>query len=371
MKTIVFISTLHRSSQRFISVLEDLSKDFDILILNVGQASNKTNYADSKSYQEKIKKFKTINSIAIKNQSERNDRNYVNNILNIYSSLDFENTACVILDDTRNKNQESFLYKKCENLRIPVIGNSHGHQELETNKILLKENYKKVFNHFFVLGKNEKNDLIQSGYDEKFIIPAGIPNNDELFKFKQKKSDEYILVITNFLLPNQPNNGVFYYDKKVLHGLKLLELQKKIDRKVVFKIKHRLNADLDLEIKTLKSNIPEGLNYEILINCDNENEMLIKSSCILSYGSTLSFKGIQLGIPTAIFKNLGVLGNFKKYPYTFSLGEDYFNIFENNKKSIDEFLDYCVEGAKTFTSTNVYSSQVRKIIKGNFYEQLR
>lgn len=369
MKTIVFLSTLHRSAKRFIPVLENLSKDFEILILNVGQASDKTNYSDSKSYQEKIKKFKTINSIGIKSQVERNNKKYTDDLIRIYSSLDFKNISCVILDDTRDKNKENFLFSKCFKEGIPVIGNSHGYQEFKTNKTLFDSNCRKAFNYFFAFGKNEKDALVKTGCDENLIFYAGIPENDRLEKVKNQKSNDYILVITNFLMPHQCSGNFRSYDKKVLQQLNLLELQKKFNKKVIFKIKHRLNTDINLEIQNLKSNIPEKLDYEIIVNCDDEDDMISKSLCVLSYGSTLALKAIQLGIPTAIFKNLGISENFKEYPYVFSVGDDYSSMFDIDKEKINKFLDNCLEGGKTFTSTVVYSSKVREIV--DKHEQLR
>ena len=110
------------------------------------------------------------------------------------------------------------------------------------------------------------------------------------------------------------------------------------------------------ELNFLKSSIPEGLDYEIMYNTDDEKELISSAACILTYGSTMSFKPIQLEIPTVVYKDLGDLGNFSEYRGSISVGESYDFILEegfmkNEKKS---FLSRTLAGGIDFSSTKHY-----------------
>ena len=51
---VIFIATIHRMSERIICAINDLQKEFEVKIINFGQASFNTKYDSSLNYQNYV-----------------------------------------------------------------------------------------------------------------------------------------------------------------------------------------------------------------------------------------------------------------------------------------------------------------------------
>ena len=72
---------------------------------------------------------------------------------------------------------------------------------------------------------------------------------------------------------------------------------------------------------------------EVITNTDNIDQLIADSAVVISAPSTLSFKPIQLGIPTILIKGSGAIGAFHDYPGLVNLNKP--EIFDNLQMQID------------------------------------
>lgn len=368
---LVFISTIHRMAERIITAAVDMSDKYDVILVNLGQASKNTDYAAKDRYQAYIENhqnrfLRIFDAPKLRSKRDIGTPGYRKGLDKLYDSIDWEAVACVVMDDSRNKNAESSVYQRCQGLGVPVIANAHGNMNFKSRKKWYGRGQNRFFDRMFVFGSDDRDDLIAEGCEDFFLL-GGIPSNDAL-RDVPRKSD-YILVITNFLFKNQLPQDKFEcgrnraFDREALEGMRLLELQKKLNKPVVFKLKHRLGADLEAEMKALNRAVPEGLVHSVILDHPDENQMLSSATCILTYGSTVAFKPIQMSVPTVIFEELGYVGNFRDYPGVVSLGDDYSEwLTPLDPNARREFLEPAIEGGSTFTSTQAFIRGIEETI---------
>ena len=145
-------------------------------------------------------------------------------------------------------------------------------------------------------------------------------------------------------------------------------IQNRLNKSVVFKLKSRLRTEHQKEIDIFRENVSRlGIVGEILYDVDCENSLISRACCVLSYGSTIAFKPIQLNIPTIIFNDLGLLGAFENYLGVVSVGENYDYVFENQfmKKNKEDFLRDTLTGGYDFSSTIHYIESIKSRLKKN------
>lgn len=363
--SVVFVSTIHRMSERVISAINELQKDFDVKILNTGQSSFETDYEANTNYKNYVlKNFKSksiFNTPRILNSSHARQQKNCKRIYDNACNLIDKNTVALILDDSRHRHYDEALYAHAKSNNSKVFANCHGNTPVGRMTMMYGQKDPKFYDNLFVLGNFDKEVLTSLGHNKETFLSGGIPANDDLID--AKKTNEYILVIANMVLKSQAGSTTWDYtdkplpmDRKTLSHMNLLELQNKLEKKVVFKLKHRMSSPMEKELNFLKSSIPEGLDYDIIYNTGNEKELISSAACILTYGSTMSFKPIQLEIPTVIYKDLGDLGNFSEYKGSISIEESYDFILEENfmKNERKSFLSRTLAGGIDFSSTKHY-----------------
>ena len=355
-------------SERVICAINMLQKNFEVIIINAGQSSFNTDYAASQNYKKYVndnfKKENIFNTPAAdKHSSTRSTKNQMFIFDLVMKAVD-EKTHAVIFDDSRSSSIYSKIYEYCKEKGCKVYANCHGN----TNNLGLIYGFKgkKFYDKLFVLGNNDINCIDNLGYNSSVCIPAGIPANDALSNSALTK--EYIIVVVNMVLQKQWGNiSILDYAKqprsmckKTIDQMNLLSLQKKTGKKVIFKLKHRLTSPQEEEIKFLKNAIDKRLNYEIVYNVEDENNFIRSAYCVLSYGSTMMFKPIQLGIPTIIYKELGILGVFSKYAGSINLADSYDHILERNfmKYNASKFLKNSLAGGTTFDASKIYVNSI-------------
>ena len=106
----------------------------------------------------------------------------------------------------------------------------------------------------------------------------------------------------------------------------------------------------------------------VVVNTNNIDQLIADSAFIISAPSTLSFKPIQLGIPTILIKGSGAIGCYKNYPGLVNLNRE--EIINSLTNQIDhgkytQFLDLSIAGGSNFTSTDVYIKKIKEYIHEN------
>jgi hypothetical protein len=278
------------------------------------------------------------------------------------------------MDDERYRNGMKEIYEGALSLGIPVIGHQHGNQEIEKVLPNLRVEGRISWDYITVFGKKEK-DLYMNHNESDFsyrILLGGIPCNDELKNYK--RTDKHILVIVNFL--GNRHAPFLKFDDKVFNKLGLLELQKEYNKKVVIKIKSRADHPRPMEdFHYLSRILSKKLDYEIIMDVEDDNKLISDSFIVISAPSVFPFKSIQKGIPTIVLgvgkvrtnypKGYGQIGAF--YDYKGMVDLDTQKIFDeiqrqrDNGKEVD-FIENTIEGGVDFNSTERYIGHVRSLI---------
>jgi len=346
---VIFIATIHRMSERIICAINDLQKEFEVKIINFGQASFNTKYDSSLNYQnyvvDNFKESGIFNTSGVFSSSRHSHDKQSKELISILGDIISNNTVAIILDDSRDSLYSDDLYKIAKNKNITVFANAHGNGSYYIPP-------KRIYDYLFCLGEYDKARYVSLGMDSARLLCGGIPANDSLKDCV--RTNEYILVLTNFIFDGC-SHVPFSFD--VLHKMKIIELQQKLGSRVLFKLKHRMQCDRQKELDIIhKSFSGFDLIYDVVHNVESENSLVSGASCVLTYGSTMALKPIQLNIPTVIFKECGSLGCFEDYLGTIGLEESYEYVFEEGfmKTQRINFLSRVLAGSDYFMSTSLY-----------------
>ena len=193
---IIFISTIHRMSERVISVMNKLQKEFNVKIINSGQSSFNTEYPANLRYRKYVSEFfsesNIFNTPGLSHRSEAKSNKNSKQIIDIFSKLVNDKTVAVILDDSRRRDHSYEIYQNCQVvIKFKVFSNFHGNtnfKEMLLSYGLLSE---KFYDHIFLMGDFERDFLIKKGIDRALLINGGIPDNDSL-KFLKKETITYL-----------------------------------------------------------------------------------------------------------------------------------------------------------------------------------
>ena len=349
MKKILLIATVYRVGERIYPIIPSLSKLADIDVLFVNEMSNEMEWYGDKDPRNKFYsmygEFITDKFYGHLNSNKQN-----------FNDFDVSKYDLVLYDDNRNRYDLDVIYEKCKKNNIPVAGCTHG----TVSRNFAKEFHGKVFDYMFVFGNNEYK--LFSDFDEVFI-KGGIPANDALKKYK--RNDEYILVIVNYL-GNRACPFPVKFDGNLIEKTGLIELQREFNKKVLFKLKSRLDHPFpDKDITYLKSIVPSELEYEYMIDCEGDDNSLISDSFItISAPGTMSLKSIQKGIPTIMVKDSGQNDFFNNYkgllPLDTQLIFDEIERQHNVGRDID-FISNVITGGENYNSTEVFVNKLMEI----------
>lgn len=357
---ILLIFSNHRVAEKLWHIIPELSQLADVDLFLIGLCSTKTKWVgDVDERMLQINKYsKHIRNIII-----GPGVSYHGDVIkqDLSSFLDITRYKLVLYDDNRSMHEYNLpqLYQKFKSHNILVIGNSHGNEEFTNNKYAFDISIDKVF----TFGYKEKYILTNNfDYRDSDILEGGIPQNDELGKYKN--NPKHILVITNFL---GNRNSIFpiNFDKNFVIKSGLLELSKVTNLPIVVKHKARLDKiDYINDVAYIKN----LLDCDVVTNCEDINQLIADSAYVVSALSTLAFKPIQLGIPTVVINGTGQIGNY--YDYNGLVNLDYEQIYNslNQQKEFgkqNNFIMFTIQGGLDFTSTKFYIDAIKKEYENN------
>ena len=370
-KNILVIASIYRVGERIYPLIPEFHKFANLDLLQVNEMSNDMISYGNIDYRElfhsEYDEFfdniydGTISSIESKGARDSNPSQTI-------LDLDATKYDMIFYDDNRSRHGLWNLYQR-KRYDCVMIANTHCNSSLNprpndnppeghNNGNYIVDNYQKVFDYCFVHGNIERN-----AYDNKdYIITGGIPSNDELKYYD--RTDDFILIIVNFLgNAHSPYNVNF--DDVLFNNMNLLELQRLYNKRIVFKIKSRANhssvmADRDY----VTSLVPDGLDFDIVTDFENNNQLICGAALVIGSTSTLSFKPIQKGIPTVLTNKTGCIGSYHRYRSLVDVDSNFVEKVENemNAGKDIEFIDDALEGGLEFNSTEVYSNKVRELM---------
>ena len=348
MKKVLLIATVYRVGERIYPIIPKLSKEFEVDVLKTSQMGNKIQWYGDKDLRLVFDKL----------YSE-----YVNNIF--YEMPDLNQYDLILMDDDRPRYGMKKVYETANRFGVPVVGHQHGNQEVMKSILNLRVSDRISWDYITVFGKKEK-DLYMNHKESDFsyrILLGGIPCNDKLKDYE--RTDKHILIIVNFL--GNRHSPFLRFDDKVFNKLGLLELQREYSKKIVIKIKSRADHPRPMEdFHYLSRILSKELDYEIIMDVEDDNKLISDSFIVLSAPSVFPLKSIQKGIPTIILgEGYGQMGAF--YDYKGVVDLDTQKIFDeiqrqhNNGKEVD-FIENTIEGGVDFNSTEKYIDHVRSLI---------
>tara|TARA_R100001377_G_scaffold85129_2_gene70414 strand:- start:975 stop:2096 length:1122 start_codon:yes stop_codon:yes gene_type:complete len=369
-KKILFIVTVYRIGERIHPIIPKLYEFSDIDLLKVNEMSSDMNWYGTddpritfnNKYEEYFDNIFDGGSSSIEQYGARNETP-----CDVIKNLNINKYDLVIYDDDRNRHGVWYIFEQIKN-KIPMIGNVHGNWWSSLDGFPEKNNitksYNKSFNYVSVFGAKEKNS-----YEfNDFVLDGGIPSNDEL-KYYDRTND-FILVIVNFLgNRNMPSLYNIQVDEKFINTSGLLELQNKYHKKIVFKLKSRADHPYpQKDFDYLNSVVPKELDYEIIMDFPDHNQLICGAFLVISAPSTFALKPIQKGIPTILIKGTGTVGNFCDYRGLVELNKDI--ILNRVEKEIslgrdNNFIKNTINGGMNFNSTEKYIKNIRGLLSEN------
>lgn len=330
MKRILFITSQYRVGERIYPILPHLCDKYSVDLLKVYQMSQKHKWPGDIDLRATF------------------DSEYLHMFNEVFEgNCDVSKYDLIISDDNRNSHKTN-LHKIYDKKVCPMVSFEHGNND----KPYFSEGYKKVFDSCFVFGSKNVTHSSQ--------IAGGIPANDKLRQYLDLPK-KHILVVVNFL-GNRTSPFKINFDESMFRKMQLCKLQDIYKLPVVIKLKSRADeGGYHRNVSYLKSILPTGLNYKIVIDSEDDNRLIAESVCVISAPSTLTFKPIQMNIPTVIIKDSGQLGSFKDFNGVCTV--DNFN-FEHLLSSQDysTWISTSVEGGTEFNSTNVVLNKIEELI---------
>lgn len=254
--------------------------------------------------------------------------------------------SIIVYDDNRKSHNMELVYA---NAQGPIFAANHGN----TNQGHAYQHDKTVYDYSFVFGRDDVR--------VDFNIPAGIPANDALIDYKDVEK-KHVLIIGNFLGNRSTVLGLKAQDKAFFDALNLKELNSKYNLPVVIKLKSREDErGYKHNLEYLESIIDPDVDYKVVVDIENDNKFIAESAAVISPGSTLALKPIQLGIPTVIVDGYGQIGTLRKYPYICQPSDVIEYLSKYTFEDTKEFIENAIEGGLTFNSTEIMFQKIKDV----------
>lgn len=339
---ILFVTTQFRTGERIYPIIPFLAKNYNLDLL--------------KTYHMHPIKGKWGGDKDLRKVFDQKYKSFFESEYSEINQINFSKYNLIITDDCRLESGMGEIFKKRHCL---LLGNCHGNNAY----YYPIKNLNKCFDGCFVFGRQE--------LSHSHLIPGGVPSNDALINYKDKEK-KHILIVTNFIKQGWTDLNGFTFipnDKKFFDGMDILKIQQHYNKPVVIKIKSRemrnYSGNYNDDVEFIKSCLPEGLDYKILVDVEDDNLLIAESEVVIGHGSTMMLKPLQLGIPTAIIKEYGytdqgssIYGDCKAV-----VDLDHQKIMEvltDNDHS--EFVFNAVEGGNEFNSIKYYLNYIDQII---------
>ncbi len=360
MKVLV-ISTIYRCVERIAPVIELLSRDHVVDIIHLGEMSPHSGWpGDIDLRQQFYVQCENWCGKSITGPNREYTTRHYRSGDKLLARIDPREYDVVLMDDNLCKTswgfQGMYEYIKAKN-NIPVIGSPHGNREMR--ETFVRKNWKRCFDASFVLGEKERSSFARGGKMRKSLIPGGIPSNDILSTYPRR--GKYILVIVGFVKGINVQKGYAPFTEQSFLKSGVLDVQQKYGCPIIVKEKSTFVKG-SLALKSLR----KYRDVSVIMDVEDDNQLIADAKCVVAAASTLCFKPIQLGIPTAILRGYGMLGNFADFDGTVPCAKRHVlsvldDQFKNGKK--EKWVLNTLEGGLDFSSTQKYVDYLVRVGK--------
>jgi hypothetical protein len=337
-KSILFVTHQYRAGERIYPTIPYLAEKYNIDLVKLYEMHPNYVWQGDKDMREVFDK--------------KYSKFFTNTYLNP-KSIPYPKYDLILADDSRTFNGLDFIYA---NRKCLMVGCNHGNSDHGYNT----KNINSSYDACFVFGQKEA--------QHNFQIPSGIPSNDGLKNYIDVPKEHILIVVNHLGNYGAASSGMGYnfklMDKKFFDQIKLTQIQKHYNKPIVIKLKSRSNRPtLQENIEYVHSIIPSSVTYKIVVDVEDDNLLVAQSSAVIGAPSTLMFKPIQLGIPTALIKGYGQPGKFA----------DYLGLVDSNHNEImqalslpkqTDFIQKTIEGGLTWNSTEYFTHYVDQLING-------
>ena len=110
--------------------------------------------------------------------------------------------------------------------------------------------------------------------------------------------------------------------------------------------------------------MPNELQYQIIADFEDNNQLVCGASLVIGSTSGLSFKPIQKGIPTVLINNTGCIGSFHKHRSLIDIESDFIEkvALEMDMGKDTDYIDSILEGGSDYNSTEVYIKTIKELL---------
>lgn len=356
--SILLIATIYRCGEKVYPLVKPMAEKFGCDVLLLGQMSPKTPWAGDKDLRQTFYNtcLEVCDNVFQGLSVSELEKNYHNGKL-LCNGIDMKKYKLVVIDDNLCKEGRGTpaIYRWAKHHNLPVLACPHGNREYDG---YVSRQFEKSFDYSFVFGPK---DVIGWGGSHR-LIPAGIPANDILSTYN--RSDKHILVIPNYTRKiDQKETGYHFFHEKHFVETGILELANKHGCKIVVKEKSRFPKNRQSD--ALKNALNKYHNVECIYDVNDDNQLVSESKYVISAPSTLAFKSIQLGIPTAILDGHGMIGSLHGFRGIVPINS---NVIKQELQRQEElgkdynFIDETLSGGKDFTSSSIYMKTFERFL---------
>jgi hypothetical protein len=345
MKKVLIAVSVYRQGERMHPVIPVLAENVELSLLCVHQMNDQMYWNGT---------------IDMRKYFHNTYDDYFSHTYQNWKQIDYSKYDAILLDDCRAKGEcipYEFIYKEAKKYNTVVFSASHGNSDY-VGHIYEVDHHKRVFDYCFLFGEWYKQKLDPK--NNKTFLLGGIPSNDILSNYKDIRTDEYILIITNFLANERKVFPTVFGDKFVKE-IDLKAIQDKYKKPVVVKIKNRdrhfalgnpYQDDIKFVQSVLKNN---GINGTVVRDVEDDNLLIANAHSVIGVASTLCFKPIQLGVPTVIINGGGCLGAFEHFKGRCDTRQvpTILDIQMNCNRD-EKYINSIIEGGIDYNSTSIF-----------------
>jgi len=369
LKRIIVITTVYRTGEKIYPLIPQLSRQYDVDVLNLYQMSQKSPWNNEIDPRQSFYQMclENVCNVFHGPRYSKGDNNQCNEYPEYVSRLDKILTRnkyhLALMDNnvTIKGGCMSGIYRWFADQHIPVVACPHGNRDIKGYRVL--DRIGRLYDYSFLFGTKEKKRLLSHRKKYKKyknrLLCGGIPSNDNLSQYD--RTNKYILVITNLTEKKyMGDRKMTPFTKKEFHRLGLLKLSDQYQRPIVIKVKNKLHQPSELHRSITSDQV------RFVTECKDDNKLITDAACVISAPSTMAFKSIQAGIPTAILKKHGMTGNFSDF--TGLVDCDYKSVHQTLKRQEQEgrpekFIKKTLSGGWEFDSSGLYVSLLKDLLK--------
>jgi len=357
--SVLLVATIYRCGEKVYPLVEPLAEKYGCDVLLLGQMSPGTPWAGDVDVRHPFYDLcKRVCGQVFEGATFKELAKSCENGKALCRGIDFKKYDLIIFDDNLCKVARGTpaIYRWAKHFDIPVVACPHGNREYDG---YIHRQIGWAYDYSFVFGPK---DCREWGASDK-IFPGGVPSNDDLSSYDLNQ--KHILVIPNYTRKkDQKETGYLFFHEERFVESGVLELSEKTGCKIIVKEKSRFPKSRQCD--SLRKALSKYPNVECIYDVDDDNQLIADSKYVVSAPSTLAFKSIQLGIPTAVLDGYGMIGSLKGFQGLVPLDSTKIaNTLQDQEESGRDlsFIRDTLSGGEDFNATETYMTTIARLLK--------